>query len=41
MLDALFWVVVGMFIGWHFPQPAWVELIVNQIKAKFGKAKYD
>jgi hypothetical protein len=25
MLSALFWIAVGLVIGWNFPQPKWVK----------------
>jgi hypothetical protein len=31
MLDILFWIAVGMVIGWNLlPQPAWVEELYNR-----------
>lgn len=31
MLDTLFWIGVGMLIGWHIPQPFWVKVIIDKI----------
>ncbi len=31
MLDTLFWVGIGMLIGWHIPQPFWVQMIIAKI----------
>jgi hypothetical protein len=31
MLDIVFWVFIGAFIGWHFPEPFWAKLIKNKI----------
>jgi hypothetical protein len=35
-MGTLFWVLVGAFIGWNFPQPWWAsyiqEKILNTIK---------
>lgn len=31
MIEALFWVVVGMFLGWHFPQPDWVASLQKRV----------
>lgn len=28
-------VVVGIFIGWHFPQPPWVKKAVDDTLEKF------
>lgn len=25
MLETVFWIVVGAFIGWNFPQPSWAK----------------
>jgi hypothetical protein len=25
MLENLFWIAVGAFIGWNFPQPVWAK----------------
>jgi hypothetical protein len=37
-MGTLFWVLVGAFVGWNFPQPWWArfmqEKIVNMIKEK-------
>lgn len=35
MLEALFWVAVGAVVGWHFPEPAWMQ----GIKEKLGFTK--
>lgn len=41
MLMTIFWVVVGMFVGWAFPQPEWVKSLqdkaVDGIKSLFNK----
>lgn len=35
MLNALFWVCVGLIIGWNLlPQPVWVKAIYDKITAK-------
>jgi hypothetical protein len=31
MLDALFWIAVGAFIGWNMPQPAWAKFVTDKI----------
>jgi hypothetical protein len=31
MLYALFWVLVGMFIGWNLPQPAWARELQDKV----------
>jgi hypothetical protein len=37
MLDTLFLVAVGAFIGWHFPQPIWAAFIEEKAKALIAK----
>lgn len=31
MLDVLFWIAVGAFVGWNFPQPFWARAIQERI----------
>jgi len=43
MLDTLFWLAVGVFLGWVvIPQPAWAAGVYSKIiafvKSKFTKA---
>jgi len=37
MLDVLFWVTLGAFVGWHFPEPFWAKAIKNKVKGLFAK----
>lgn len=37
MLETLFWVLVGAFVGWHFPQPAWAKALEEKVKGLFVK----
>lgn len=37
MIDTIFWVVVGIAIGWHWPQPSWVAPIRSWIQARLQK----
>ena len=32
MLDIVFWVAVGAFVGWNVPQPFYAVWIQNKIK---------
>lgn len=32
MLDILFWVAVGAFIGWNLPQPFWAKMLQEKIQ---------
>ena len=31
MLDIIFWIAVGAFVGWNFPQPFWARTIQAKI----------
>jgi hypothetical protein len=33
MLDIIFWIAIGAFIGWNFPQPFWASAIQAKITA--------
>jgi hypothetical protein len=37
MLDILFWVLVGAFVGWNFPQPFWAKIIQTKIQTMLSK----
>lgn len=37
MLDTLFWVAVGAFVGWNFPQPFWARIIQAKLVDLFQK----
>lgn len=37
MLDTIFWLLVGAFIGWHFPEPVWAKSMKEKILSMFGK----
>ena len=30
-METLFWILVGAFIGWNFPQPAWARTIQARV----------
>ena len=32
-MGTLFWVLVGAFIGWNFPQPWWARYMQDKILA--------
>jgi hypothetical protein len=37
MLETIFWILVGAFIGWHFPhQPAWAKAIEDKVRSVFA-----
>lgn len=33
MWSTLFWICVGIFIGWNLPQPAWVKSLQDKVVA--------
>ena len=38
MLEVLFWVVVGLVIGWNvLPQPVWAKGLYDKVAAWFKK----
>jgi len=37
MLETLFWVLVGAFIGWHIPQPQWAVNLQTKLLGLFTK----
>jgi len=37
MLEILFWIAVGAFVGWNFPQPFWAKLIQEKVRSFFSK----
>lgn len=37
MLEALFWFVIGAFVGWNFPQPSWAKGIQQRIISTLRK----
>lgn len=32
MLDILFWLLLGAFIGWNLPQPPWAVFVENKAR---------
>ena len=39
MLDTVFWIAVGAFVGWNFPQPVWARAVLARIQALISKGK--
>ena len=37
MLDTLFWIAVGAFVGWHFPEPFWAKAIKAKVLGMIKK----
>lgn len=38
MLDALFWLLVGAFVGWHFPEPFWAKAAKEKLFSLFKRS---
>jgi hypothetical protein len=38
MLETIFWLLVGAFIGWNFPQPDYAKSIQAKILGFFKKS---
>ena len=36
MLDTIFWILVGAFVGWNFPQPFWARWMQDWVKEKWA-----
>lgn len=37
MLDTIFWLAIGAFVGWNFPQPQFAKNIQAKVMAIFTK----
>jgi len=37
MLETLFWLALGAFVGWNFPQPEFTKRIQARVLAVFKK----
>jgi hypothetical protein len=37
MLEAVFWFLIGAFIGWNIPQPLWAQSLQSKIKNLFKR----
>ena len=37
MLEMLFWLAIGAFIGWNFPQPDYAKRIQEKVLSLFKK----
>lgn len=35
MLETLFWILVGAFIGWNLPQPSWAKSVQEKYLQKY------
>lgn len=34
-MSALFWVAVGVIVGWHVPQPTWATVAFDKVRGWF------
>lgn len=39
MLSTLFWILVGAFVGWHFPEPIWAKIAKAKMVSMFQSFK--
>jgi len=39
MLDIIFWIAVGTFVGWNLPQPSWARAIQDKILSLINRDK--
>jgi len=37
MVEAIIWIIIGAFIGWHFPEPQWIKTAKTKLISKFKK----
>jgi hypothetical protein len=36
MLETIFWILIGAFVGWHFPQPSWAKTLETKARSLFA-----
>lgn len=41
MLDSVLLVLLGAFVGWHFPEPSWAKFIKAKIADMIEKSKLE
>ena len=39
MLETLFWLLIGAFIGWNFPQPQFTKNLQEKVLGMFKKGE--
>lgn len=39
MMDVVFWIAVGAFVGWNFPQPFWAKWFQAKVSEMFNSVK--
>ena len=38
-METLFWLALGLFIGWNIPQPTWAKIITKRVLDSFQVPK--
>ena len=38
-MEILLWIILGMFVGWNFPQPLYAKWVQSKVLNLFAKAK--
>ena len=36
MLETIFLVLIGAFVGWHFAQPTWAKTLEDKVRSIFA-----
>jgi len=39
MIESIILILIGAFIGWHFPQPSWAVALEDKVKGLFKKGE--
>ncbi len=37
MLDIIFWIAIGAFVGWNLPQPFWAKMLQDRVQTMLAK----
>ena len=37
MIEAIIWLVIGAFVGWHFPEPFWAKMVKERVMGMLKK----
>lgn len=38
-MEWLFWLILGAFVGWNLPQPAWAKVVQHKLLDFFHRPK--
>lgn len=41
MLDSVLLLLLGAFIGWHFPEPSWAKFVKAKVADAIEKSKLE